>query len=301
MRGGKTRANSREMWFLANQSLASPILTPLFLVRVTQPHQGAKDMRSETFTTFGKIRPAPCVFAAITMLAPAPAFPAPYWPSDDATALATIAPSGAPMQAEFRARQKALAANPADLDGALKVARLAICDGRASADPRRYGQAQAALSPWWSMDDAPVEVRVLRAVIRQALHDFKAAETDSRRHTGHGPKEPSGAPDAGLRPQDNWRIRRSQGRLPAMPALGWRHRCSRLYFAGIEALTGSAAPALQRLTQAMALDGKATLEVRRWAQAVAAEIDVRPDRRGDPTLQRSDRPGRRYSDACRLC
>ena len=57
---------------------------------------------------------------------------------------------------------------------------MAIRDGRASADPRRYGQAQAALSPWWSVADAPVEVQVLRAVIRQALHDFRGVISDFR-------------------------------------------------------------------------------------------------------------------------
>jgi hypothetical protein len=42
----------------------------------------------------------------------------------------------------------------------------------------------------------------------------------------------------------------------------------------VEALTGSAVPALERLTQVMTLDGGAEPQVRRWAQSVAAEMDA---------------------------
>jgi len=114
---------------------------------------------------------------AATLVASA-ASAAPYRPSDDATILVTVPQAAVSTQAAIRKSQVALAANPNDLAQALEVARVAIRDGRASADPRRYGQAQAALAPWWSIPDAPMNVRVLRAIIRQSLHDFAGAEAD---------------------------------------------------------------------------------------------------------------------------
>jgi hypothetical protein len=71
-----------------------------------------------------------------------------------------------------------LSREPKDLTGALRVARLAIEQGRMWSDPRLYGEAQAALAPWWSEANPPEEVRVLRAVINQALHEFPASLAD---------------------------------------------------------------------------------------------------------------------------
>ncbi len=151
------------------------------------------------------------LLAAISLLAAAPVLAAPYRPSDDATVLSTIPASAVAIQREVRARQKALAANPPALAAALNIARLAVRDGRASADPRRYGQAQAVLQPWWSAADAPTEVRVLRAVIRQALHDFKGAEADLDAILATDPRNAQARLTRGFRAPDHWRIRCSQG------------------------------------------------------------------------------------------
>jgi hypothetical protein len=99
------------------------------------------------------------IAAAVVMLVASASSAAPYRPSDDATVLVTVPPAAASTQAAFRTAQNALAANPNDLDLALEVARAAIRDGRASADPRRYGQAQAALAPWWSIPNPPMRGR----------------------------------------------------------------------------------------------------------------------------------------------
>lgn len=55
---------------------------------------------------------------------------------------------------------------------------LIIASRRAGGDPRLLGRAQAVLGPWWSSDEVPAEVRVLRATIRQSFHDFPAALID---------------------------------------------------------------------------------------------------------------------------
>lgn len=95
-------------------------------------------------------------------------------PSDDQTVLATVAarPAGANTD------QPVLAKDRQNLDAAIAAARRAIEQGRAKADPRSYGEAEAVLSPWWNMAEPPENVRILRAVIRQANHEFAAASAD---------------------------------------------------------------------------------------------------------------------------
>jgi hypothetical protein len=211
------------------------------------------------------------LLAAISLLAAAPVLAAPYRPSDDATVLSTIPASAVAIQREVRARQKALAANPPALAAALNIARLAVRDGRASADPRRYGQAQAMLQPWWSAADAPTEVRVLRAVIRQALHDFKGAEADLDAILATDPRNAQARLTRGFVRQTIGAFDAAKDDCRQLPASVGRTAAA-VCILRVEALTGSAAPALERLTQVMALDGKAEPQVRRWAQTVAADM-----------------------------
>jgi tetratricopeptide (TPR) repeat protein len=230
-------------------------------------------MPCDAFSAFAKLRLAPSVCATIAALAAGSVAAAPYRPSDDATVLATVGPSAAATQAELRARRQSLAANPADLGAALRVARMAIRDGRASADPRRYGQAQAVLSSWWSMADAPVEVQVLRAVIRQALHDFRGAEADLDAVLAMDPGNAQARLTRAfvrLTIGDFSAAKDDCRRLPRSVGLSVSAVCA----LRVEALTGAANTALQRLTEVIALDGRTAPEARRWAQAVAAEIAV---------------------------
>jgi hypothetical protein len=208
---------------------------------------------------------------AVAALFASTALAAPYRPSDDATVLVTVPPAAASMQADFRKSQNLLAANPNDLAVALDVARAAIRDGRASADPRRFGQAQAALAPWWSIPDAPMSVRVLRAVILQSLHDFAGAEADL---------------DAILRldPRNGQaRLTRAFVRQTVGDLADAKDDCRRLPQAvgvtaiaicllRVEALTGSAGTALERLDQVIKINSKAEPLVRHWAQAVGADM-----------------------------
>ena len=211
------------------------------------------------------------IAAAFVMLVASASSAAPYRPSDDATVLVTVPPAAASTQTAFRNAQNALAANPNDLNLALEVARAAIREGRASADPRRYGQAQAALAPWWSIPNPPMSVRVLRAIIRQSLHDFAGAEADL---------------DAILRldPRNGQaRLTRAFVRQTVGALSDAREDCRRLppsvgvvaaavCLLRVEALTGSASSSLERLDQMIKIDGKSEPVVRRWAQAVGADM-----------------------------
>src|SRR6185503_6044077 len=66
---------------------------------------------------------------------------------------------------EVIARVPARAFDPA---AAVDLARLDIEAARAGADPRFLGRAEAALASWWDRADAPPEVLLLRATIRQS-------------------------------------------------------------------------------------------------------------------------------------
>lgn len=88
---------------------------------------------------------------------------------------ATSARAGAGQRAALR--QQAAHAQP-NLSLALTVARQAIDQARRSGDPRDWGQAQAALAPWWKDAQPPGPVRLLRATILQGQHDFVGALAD---------------------------------------------------------------------------------------------------------------------------
>src|SRR5450631_2241033 len=103
----------------------------------------------------------------------------PRVPTDDSEVLERL-PAGADdaRQRERERLRAALAAHPEDLRTAVTLARMEIETSRARSDPRYLGYAQAALAPWWELPDAPVPVLVLRATIRQSLHDFDGALAD---------------------------------------------------------------------------------------------------------------------------
>ncbi|MDH0864382.1 hypothetical protein [Mitsuaria sp. GD03876] len=81
-------------------------------------------------------------------------------------------------RARLRAEQRVLAQQPRDLGLALRAAREAIDRGRRFGDPRDLGTAQAWLRPWWTDPAAPPAVRLLKATVLQAQHDFDPALTE---------------------------------------------------------------------------------------------------------------------------
>jgi Flp pilus assembly protein TadD len=104
---------------------------------------------------------------------------APFIPASDAEVLEQLPfKASDPATRELRRLREELTDNPRNLDKAVALAqryyRLAMADG----DPRYIGYAQAALSPWWEMAEAPVAVLVQRAALRQYSHNFSSALTD---------------------------------------------------------------------------------------------------------------------------
>jgi len=212
-----------------------------------------------------------------------PAAAAPQRPADDSFVLA-IVPSGRPDGSPgLRSAKADLARSPTDLGLAVRVARLAIEEGRAYADPRRYGQAQAALAPWWNEASPPEEVRVLRAVIRQALHDFQGALSDLDAILKQNPGNPQA------------RLTRAFVRLVIGDIAGATEDCRDLppatgllpaavCRARTDALTGLAQQGYVGLARALDADSRPDETTRRFAILVLADIAVGLGRSRDADL-----------------
>ncbi|MET1083036.1 MAG: hypothetical protein ABWY12_08335 [Burkholderiales bacterium] len=116
------------------------------------------------------------LWAAGACLLCAPVAAAPYIPKDDATVLERLPVKPAdPVARELRDLRARLAAQPDDVDTAVRLARRYFRLAMSEGDPRFVGYAEAALRPWWGSKDPPHEVLVMRALLEQYRHDFSGA------------------------------------------------------------------------------------------------------------------------------
>lgn len=95
-----------------------------------------------------------------------------YTPEDAAQVIARVPTRDA---AELAARR---ALTEGDQASAVQLAKLELGRYRRFADPRYLGRAEALLSRWWNEPTPPADVLLLRATIRQALHELPAARRD---------------------------------------------------------------------------------------------------------------------------
>ena len=104
---------------------------------------------------------------------------APLVPESDSQVLERLPfASNDPVLGRLRALNNQLTRKPNNLPLALLVAQGYLEVGRVTGDPRYAGYAQAALAPWWDFEQAPQEVLVLRATVRQRMHQFDVALAD---------------------------------------------------------------------------------------------------------------------------
>jgi hypothetical protein len=92
---------------------------------------------------------------------------------DDAAQVITRVPTR--EAAELAARR---ALTEGDQASAVQLAKLELGRYRRFSDPRYLGRAQALLARWWKEPSPPADVLLLRATIRQAVHEFPAARAD---------------------------------------------------------------------------------------------------------------------------
>lgn len=129
------------------------------------------------------------VIFATALLANFSAWASPYIPPDEGIVLARVPTRLDPDVRALSVLRKQLTGAPQDLNAAVAYAREALKVGHARSDPRYYGYAEAALSPWWVVEDAPQQVLVLRASIHQFFHAFDLALTDLDRALKRNPDD----------------------------------------------------------------------------------------------------------------
>lgn len=204
----------------------------------------------------------------------------PSRPTDDTTILAKVPPHRDQAAARLRAEQTALSSDRSNLTLALSTARSAIEDGRSNADPRRYGQAQAALAPWWDQAEPPEEVRVLRAVISQAFHDFPAALADLDAILARSPDNAQARLSRAFVRMVTGDIEGAAGDCGALP-----ERLSPIIAivctARADALSGKADEAYERLSRILTLGAGQQASMRQFAVAVLADMSAARGRQDD--------------------
>ena len=191
-------------------------------------------------------------------------------PSDPGEVIARV-PT---RDAEEIAARRALAGDPAELEAAVQIARAEIRRARETSDPRYLGRAQATLHAWWAMAAPPADVLLLRATIRQSLHEFGLARADLDRLIA-------------LRPDDaNAQLTRAVVATVTGDYAAARESCARLAGlvavtcrAPLDALAGRLDEARTEL--ARALRGRVRTELRSWAETTLAELALQAGDRAD--------------------
>ena len=205
----------------------------------------------------------------------------PRLPTDDGEVLERL-PTGAtdPRDRQRKMLQAALAANPGDVRTACTLARLDIELSRERADPRYLGYAQAALAPWWDQPAPPPAVLVLRATIRQSLHDFDGALADLDRVVALTPDDAQAWITRSVVLSVRGRYEEARQSCAPLARLA-PELVVAVCETSIDALTGRAGPAYDRLQSAIARAAGVSADEKEWATSTLGEIAVRLGRDAD--------------------
>lgn len=176
-----------------------------------------------------------------------------------------------PVMAELRAARAQLSQQPDNLRLALRLASRYVELGRINGDPRYAGYAQAALMPWWNREHPPQEVLLMRATLRQRIHDFDGALADL---DGVLQSNPWNAQARLTRAT----VLQVQGRYPAA-----RSDCVALQrltqalvattcLAGVGSVSGHLHESYDQLRRALEQNPEADPTIRRWVLTSLAEM-----------------------------
>jgi tetratricopeptide (TPR) repeat protein len=198
----------------------------------------------------------------------------PYLPTDDTQVLEQLPTPAGGTRRELRSLREELAKNPEDLELAVRLARRYIEIGRAEGDPRYYGQAEALLQGWWTLDEPPTAVRILRATLRQNRHEFDAALSDLSAVLQAAPRDAQAWLTQAVILQVMGRhdqARRSCTQLATLATPLVSAAC----LADVASISGDAANASALLRRAIDAAPDADVGLRQWAMTILAEIAAR--------------------------
>jgi len=164
-------------------------------------------------------RPALALLLAVG-LSGGPSAAVPLVPAND-DEIVEVLPSTGGYAAEQKRLRRALAQSPKDAATALALSRATLARARHDGDARLAGQALGVLAAWDGDADAPVEIRLQRATLRQYLHEFDVAAAELEGVLRSTPRHAQALLTLAT-------VRRVQGRYDASGA-----SCARLVDAGM--------------------------------------------------------------------
>ncbi|MDB5841391.1 MAG: hypothetical protein JWQ23_3343 [Herminiimonas sp.] len=209
---------------------------------------------------------------------------APYLPKSDDQVLERLPfKPNDPLGREMAQLRAQLQRDPRNVDVAIKLAQRYYGLVAEEGDPRYLGYAQAALAPWWSLPEPPVEVQVLRAALGQFRHDFDGAIADLTKVIERDPKHPQAR---SLRATIHIvQARYAQARLDCTALSGI---ASKLIATGcvamVDGLSGKAESAYQTLNAEFKAHPEASPADQLWVLTRLAEL---AQRRGDDAVAES--------------
>lgn len=219
-----------------------------------------------------------CLISLIFALNLCSAWAAPYTPKVDNEVLERLPfKASAAEGQELRRLRRAFAEQPHDLERALALARRYFDLASAEGDPRYVGYAEATIRPWSATAEPPVEVLVMRALIRQYRHEFDAALADLALAAERDP---------GNTEAWSWR---SAILLVQADYVGARAACEKLAAVAsallatacntaVDGMTGKSRQAYAELSKALVKRPDASLDLKLWIQTRLAEMALRQGR-----------------------
>ena len=200
---------------------------------------------------------------------------APYVPAEDATVLERLpVRPGDPIARELRQLRAELTANPRKRETAVRLAERYFELATSEGDPRYVGYGQAALKPWWDLPAPPLDVLVMRAILKQYSHDFSGAMRDLEAATREDPKNArawSWRAAIHMVQADYERAREDCRALQTLESELYAVGC----MAYLDGTTGKAAAAHRALSTAFARNADAPPEVKVWVLTRLAEMSLR--------------------------
>jgi predicted Zn-dependent protease len=200
---------------------------------------------------------------------------APYTPQSDGEVLERLPFRASTAEGrDLRQLRRALAEQPQDMERALALARRYFDLASAEGDPRYVGYAEAAIRPWSTMTEPPVEILVMRALLRQYRHDFDAALADLTQAAERGPDNAevwSWRSAILLVQADYAGARAACDKLAAMASKLLTTACT----TAVDGLAGKSGAAYAELSKALARRPNADPELKLWIQTRLAEMAFR--------------------------